>query len=530
MKIRLIQPQYPGNGSSAQCFEWILARLAECDDTLGLIVTPEYSNAPGISTREELDVFCADSTQRLLSAAKETAKRCNSFVAVNLAYQEGEELYNTTMLFGRDGELLHRYNKVHLPPFEAQVLKVRRGDGKDMIFDSEGIRFGFLTCFDMYFGEYLEKLAAFRPNVILFPSYQRGEDIFALYAQTRLCANRCNAFVLRCSYSIAPDSVRGGCTHVASPAGDPVADFGQQVGVLDCAIDPKQKNMRANGYGMPMVPADHFVEAGRVPTAYRPCGSSISLRDRELPYPRVCAHRGFSTAAPENTLPAFGAAIALGCDEIEFDIRFSLDGVPMVFHNDTVDEVTGAKGFVSGFTCKELQNMDAGKKFSPAFTGLHIPTLQKVLEKFAGRVIMNIHLKGDAEAGQEGAVYDPGKLKKIMDLVDQYGCRDYIYIAGCRDVLETACKYYPGVLRCCLDGQRDYTLVETAVEFGCQKLQLFKPYFNQAMIDKAHKNGILCNVFWSDDPKEAIEFIGMGIDTILTNDFLRISNAVKKAK
>lgn len=530
MKIRLLQPRYPGDGNSAQCFEWILARLAECDDTFDLIVTPEYSNAPGVSTRKELDAFCAASTERLLSAAKETAKRCGAFVAVNLACHDDGDLHNTTMLFGRDGELLHRYNKVHLPPFEAQVLQAQRGNGEDIIFDSEGIRFGFLTCYDMYFGEFIEKLASLRPDIILFPSYQRGEDIANLYSQTRLCANRCNAFVLRCSYSIGPDSIRGGCTHVASPAGDPVADFGQQVGVLDCVIDPKQKNMRANGYGMPMVPADLFVEAGRVPRVYRSCGSSMSPPDREQSYPRVCAHRGFSTAAPENTLPAFGAAIALGCDEIEFDVRFSSDGVPMVFHNDTVDEVTDTKGFVSDFTCKELKQMDAGKKFSPAFAGLHISTLQEVLEKFAGRVIMNIHLKGDAEAGQKDAVYDPEKLKKIMDLVDQYDCKNHIYIAGCRDVLETARKFYPEVARCCLDGQRDYTLVETAIEFDCQKQQLFKPYFNQAMIDKAHQNGILCNIFWSDDPKEAVDFIGMGIDTILTNDFLRISNAVKKVK
>ena len=117
-----------------------------------------------------------------------------------------------------------------------------------------------------------------------------------------------------------------------------------------------------------------------------------------------------------------------------------------------------------------------------------------------------------------------------MDLIEQYDCKDYIYIAGCRDVLKTACEYYPEIPRCCLDGQLDFKLVETAIEFNCQKLQLFKPYFNQSMIDKAHRNGILCNVFWSDDPKEAVDFINMGIDTILTNDYLRVSNAVKKAE
>ena len=66
-------------------------------------------------------------------------------------------------------------------------------------------------------------------------------------------------------------------------------------------------------------------------------------------------------------------------------------------------------------------------------------------------------------------------------------------------------------------------MVERAIEYDCKKIQLFKGYFDQAMIDKAHDNGILCNVFWSDDPEEARRFFEMGIDTVLTNDYLAIS-------
>ena len=48
------------------------------------------------------------------------------------------------------------------------------------------------------------------------------------------------------------------------------------------------------------------------------------------------------------------------------------------------------------------------------------------------------------------------------------------------------------------------------------------------MIDKAHKNGIICNMFWSDEIEETKEFLRMGIDTILTNDYNRVSQIVKK--
>ena len=54
-----------------------------------------------------------------------------------------------------------------------------------------------------------------------------------------------------------------------------------------------------------------------------------------------------------------------------------------------------------------------------------------------------------------------------------------------------------------------------------------KGHCTQAMIDKAHANGIRCNFFWSDDPAEAQQLLDMGIDTILTNDYLRVSGVLK---
>ena len=50
------------------------------------------------------------------------------------------------------------------------------------------------------------------------------------------------------------------------------------------------------------------------------------------------------------------------------------------------------------------------------------------------------------------------------------------------------------------------------------------------MIDKAHAHGIRCNYFYSDEPAETDKLLGMGIDTILTNNFLQISNHLKTDK
>ena len=66
------------------------------------------------------------------------------------------------------------------------------------------------------------------------------------------------------------------------------------------------------------------------------------------------------------------------------------------------------------------------------------------------------------------------------------------------------------------------SMVDRAITLKAYKIQLFSPYFNQETINKAHQNGILCNVCWVDEPDIAIEYRKMGIDCILTNDYLTV--------
>ena len=93
-------------------------------------------------------------------------------------------------------------------------------------------------------------------------------------------------------------------------------------------------------------------------------------------------------------------------------------------------------------------------------------------------------------------------------------------------ILKTLKKDVPEINICVgHDGDRPYEIVNRAIEIGAQKVQLYKPFFNQEMIDKAHEHGIICNVFYADDTDEAKRYLEMGIDTILTNDYQTISTA-----
>ncbi|MCA9793380.1 MAG: hypothetical protein KC910_16335 [Candidatus Eremiobacteraeota bacterium] len=107
----------------------------------------------------------------------------------------------------------------------------------------------------------------------------------------------------------------------------------------------------------------------------------------------VIGHRGTRLTAPENTLAAMRKAAEAGVDRIEFDIRSSKDGVLRVIHDETVDRTTDGTGKVSELTSEEIDRLDAGSKFDPAFQGEKIPTLGQVLDWARGGMALNIEVK-----------------------------------------------------------------------------------------------------------------------------------------
>ena len=169
--------------------------------------------------------------------------------------------------------------------------------------------------------------------------------------------------------------------------------------------------------------------------------------------------------------------------------------------------------------------LDFGSKHGEKFAGLKIPTFEEILQKFAGRVIMNIHVKiWDME-------FENPMIPEIVALIRKYDCEKHIYFMTASDsIIRQVMKYAPD-LKICVGWNGDkhpLSIVNRAIELGAYKVQLFKPYFNRESVDKAHAHGILCNVFWADDPEEALEYLKMGIDTILTNDYLAVYNRVKQ--
>ena len=133
----------------------------------------------------------------------------------------------------------------------------------------------------------------------------------------------------------------------------------------------------------------------------------------------VVAHRAcWADRAPENSLAAIDACIAMGVDMVEIDVALTSDRVPVLMHDATLDRMTQATGAVSSKASAEVLDLrlrsENGGAHAP-LTGERIPSLHDALELARGKVLINLDVKGDAYA-------------ETFALVDKLGMGDQILL------------------------------------------------------------------------------------------------------
>ncbi len=108
---------------------------------------------------------------------------------------------------------------------------------------------------------------------------------------------------------------------------------------------------------------------------------------------RIIAHRGLHIEHPENSLPAFAAAIEAGIDWLECDVHASSDGEPIVMHDSTLDRTsTGGPSGLAMYTARELTQLKL-KLASGDVTEARIPTLAELVEQFSQRAGLLVEIK-----------------------------------------------------------------------------------------------------------------------------------------
>jgi len=98
-----------------------------------------------------------------------------------------------------------------------------------------------------------------------------------------------------------------------------------------------------------------------------------------LRLPLVIGHRGAAAAAPENTQAGIRKAKELGATWVEFDVKLTSDGEPILFHDDRLERTTDGHGPVAATALAGIRRLDAGSWFDPAFRGEPVPTFEEAL-------------------------------------------------------------------------------------------------------------------------------------------------------
>lgn len=150
--------------TSDELFDFKLQMLNQCDNSIDIIVLPEYSDVPcATSTKEETLFYHKKYINLLLDKCIETSKRCNALVFVIALFEINGKYRNTTYVINQQGNIIGKYFKKHLPPLEQETLQLDSSYtyefSEPYILEIDGLRYGFLTCYDFYFYEAFANIA-----------------------------------------------------------------------------------------------------------------------------------------------------------------------------------------------------------------------------------------------------------------------------------------------------------------------------------------------------------------------------------
>ncbi|MFN2377656.1 MAG: glycerophosphodiester phosphodiesterase [Candidatus Binatia bacterium] len=219
-------------------------------------------------------------------------------------------------------------------------------------------------------------------------------------------------------------------------------------------------------------------------------------------------HRGAAAHRPENTMPSFEKALELGADALEFDVTLSLDGIPVVIHDDTLDRTTDGRGAVEAVLLDDLRRLDAGKK-----KGLStpIPTLAEVLDAFAHRTLLNLEMKVSPRREQ--------LVKACVESVTERGVTGAVVFSSFdHDALRLLRRLLPeariGVLAA--GGQLEEAFA-CAAEIGAENLHPSMEEVTRSVVRRAHAAGLQVWT-WTANSSVAIAcVIDFGVDGIFSD-------------
>ncbi|HAJ92709.1 MAG TPA: glycerophosphodiester phosphodiesterase [Gammaproteobacteria bacterium] len=221
----------------------------------------------------------------------------------------------------------------------------------------------------------------------------------------------------------------------------------------------------------------------------------------------VVAHRGAAGAAPENTLAAVRRAVEDGTDWVEIDVQETVDGEVVVIHDSDFMKLAGNPLKVWDGTLAQVQGIDIGSWFSPAFSAERVPTLAAVLEEVRGKAGLVIELKYYG--------HDQQLEQRVVDIVEQTGMVDEVAIMSLKyDGIQKIRKLRPDWSIGLLSAKSIGNLARLDVDFLAVNTGMATPGF----VRRAQENGKQVFVWTVNDRVSMFRMFSLGINGIITDE------------
>ena len=242
----------------------------------------------------------------------------------------------------------------------------------------------------------------------------------------------------------------------------------------------------------------------------------------------IIAHRGASALAPENTLTAFQQAIDEGADGLEFDVRLTKDGIPVVFHDITLRRTANRYLRISNLTAQELKSFDIGswfnikypKKYNSEFSRERIPTLEEFFDflgDYKGLLYLELKCKDSEIKPLVKAVTDVVRNSKLMPQITMKSFKLEAVAETNRLLPEvhTAALFAPKIMSIL---QKQNYLIEKALECGANELSLHYSLATAKLIELAASQGLTTVIWTADHPIWVKRGCEIGLKAIITNN------------
>ncbi len=238
--------------------------------------------------------------------------------------------------------------------------------------------------------------------------------------------------------------------------------------------------------------------------------------------PEIAAHRGDSVKCPENTMPAFLAALEVNSDWIELDVHQTKDDYIIVSHDDNILRVSGKDTCVHENTYADLMQLDVGSWFGEKFSYVRFSTLEEVLntvKEKSNKAKLQIEIKPTE--------FDKNIEQRVTDIIEKCGMADRCVIISLKDTPLKKVKEIKS------DAEVAYTM---PIAFGnideikwsdCFSIEATNITANT--VERIHKANKKCYVWTVNTPENVQHLVDCNVDVILTDNPVMLREALDHA-